>query len=241
MIKKEEYTNEEVTEDILYDPIGELIEHLKFLCAEAVCNEANQNIRGKFLYAVSPETASRIIRLHESVPAAPDPVTVIDEGLMAKSVRDSRYMSALYYALSGEPDEKNAFLWGALKRAEETYNGPGEAYLVDDEGLVIVDREYLFDKCMDEDSGKDYYEDFTEVVLEITDWVENELSDKYLVEVTYNMVLDMSFWIDISVARVALSMVCDDLNNAGGCEAYLTKEGLIVLNTDRFDYMTYEE
>ena len=229
---------EKLSIDSMEDPLGAITEHLKVLGAEAICNAAKQAIQGKPLCSVLPENASEILRLHESAPGT-HPVTAIDEGFKATSIHDPRYLPALYHALSGKPDEKEEFLWDVLKAAECLYDGIGTAYLVDDQGLVIIDFDYLLKQCSGDDLEEDPYEKFIDIVGELTDWVHDALEESYLVTVTYD--LAMKKGLSWSVARIALSLLRNDITHDECCEAYLTRTGLTVLNLDRLDYMAHKD
>ena len=234
----EEIIDGKLSIDSMEDPLGAIIEHLKVLGAEAICNVAEQAIQGKPMCSVSPKTASEILRLHESAPGT-HPVTAIDEGFKATSLHDPRYLPALYHALSGKPDEEEEFLWNVLKLAEHLYDGLGTTHLVDDQGLVIIDLDYLHKQCADDNLEADPYEEFIGVVDELTDWLHDALEEAYLVTVTYDMAMKKGLsW---SVARVALSLLRNDITHDACCDAYLTRAGLTVLNLDRLDYMAHKD
>ncbi len=235
----EEENISEVLEDCNSDLLGELTEHLGIIAATEICRVAKQNMHGMPLSTVSPENASRLLHLNESVPNTRDYRTVIDEGFMTTSVHDVRYMTALDYALSGKTDEKEEFVWEALRGAEELYDGPGEPYLVEDRGLVIIDRSYLREHCTDDDLEGNPYREFMDAVEELNDWVQDALEEEYLVTVTYDKAMNMGM--DWAVARLALSFLYDDLMRVGGYEVYLTRTGLTVLNIERLEYMARED
>ena len=215
------------------------INHLENLGAKEICNVAKQGIKGEFQYTVSPESASKILLLNESSPDKTDPVKAITDGLDASSVSDSRYKEALHYALDGNPEKTSAFLWGTLNRAKAMYDGPGEVYLVTDEGLFIFDSEYVYEHCMDGDFDDDPYGKMLDAAEALTDCARSDLKTAYLVIVTYDMAMDM--WLDKPVARCVLSMVCHDLMKDGDYDTYFTDEGLMVLNLARLKSMSYRD